>query len=189
MPIRRLVQRKSRCLRGLRARPEPLLIRSHKPARRGRRDAPRSACQSQRKNPGWRLRGKLLPRGQNLRKRRKNRDKRKSVLNRSSAENHAGSLRKSPIAESSQLTMWRSLWRTPFLFACNFMAAEKTRPHSTARIRIATRLRTQRAGRFSPVMTSCSGPVSVSGLLSRESATMTVPSCTSGVTSPIEQTT
>ena len=65
----------------------------------------------------------------------------------------------------------------------------RVRNHSAVRTRIATRLRTRRAGRFSPLVTSCNGPLSPIALPSSMSATSTVPSCTSGVTSPIEYTT
>ena len=62
----------------------------------------------------------------------------------------------------------------------------KVSNYSAVFIRMAARLRTQRAGRFSPVATSCRGPLSAIGFPSMVSATNTVASCRSGVTSPME---
>ena len=63
------------------------------------------------------------------------------------------------------------------------------RNHSAAYTWIATRLRTQRAGVFSPETTNWNGALPVRALPSSVSATITSPSCTSGVISPIEYTT
>ena len=58
--------------------------------------------------------------------------------------------------------------------------------YSAARTLIATRLRTQRAGRFSPDAMSLSGPSPARGLPFSVSATITVELFTSGVISPLE---
>jgi len=71
----------------------------------------------------------------------------------------------------------------------NFSGSLTAACYSAVLTRIAARLRTQRAGRFSPAATIFRGPSSPIGLPSMESATSTVPSCTSGVTSPSEYTT
>jgi hypothetical protein len=66
------------------------------------------------------------------------------------------------------------------------VSSQPMRNYSAVNTRIAIRFRTHRAGRFSPVATSLSGPSSARAFPSCVSATITVASCTSGVTSATE---